>query len=254
MKHLYFIQLVFFLVTIAVAQEADTAKEKTDTVIKYYSLKGVVSEAEGQEELLPGVDVVLLGTKLGSTTNLKGQYLIKNIPQGIYTLRAKSMGYDIFTIENINVNNDSFINIRLWAQWLKDPDTTKQTIKKDKEKKFINREHVVVRDFVRPGLIKGTVVDNTTGLALYNVRVSVNRKNKRNTDSTIAQRYDIQLLMALMENNKRDTDSAGYYRFTNVPVGLYTIKVEKEGYKPIIKKNVKVKRSQMLVFDFKMVK
>ena len=218
------------------AQEIDTVKANADTTLKYFTIKGVVSEAE-TKELLPGAVVQLLGTRLGSETNIKGQYLIKDIPKGNYTLSARMMGSETYLIENIYVTNDSFINIKLWPQWFRDPEMVKKKIGKDTIKqrsRFIRgeRKAAVVPDFVRPGLIKGTVVDSITGIALYNALVSINK----------------------IKFNKRETDSTGYYRFTNVPVGLYTIKVEKEGYEPIIKKNVKVKRSQMLVFDFKMVK
>lgn len=230
-KYFIFYFLLISFVSLIVAQEIDTVKTKADTTLKYFTIKGVVSEAE-TKELLPGAVVQLLDTRLGSETNIKGQYLIKDIPKGNYTLSARMMGSETYLIENIYVTNDSFINIKLWPQWFRDPDTTKQNTKKEKRKEPFIREHVVVGDFVRPGLIKGTVVDSITGIALYNALVSINK----------------------IKFNKRETDSTGYYRFTNVPVGLYTIIVEKEGYKPIIKKNVKVKRSQMRVFDFKMVK
>lgn len=59
------------------------------------SVKGVVKNLSG--ELLPGANVVLTGTGRGSTTNLQGQFDIRNIPAGNYSLRVSFMGYEPVT-------------------------------------------------------------------------------------------------------------------------------------------------------------
>jgi len=225
--------LLWLPVVLLNAQQADTASVKADTTHKLFTIKGVVSEAE-TKELFPGVVVQLLDTKLGSLTNLKGQYLIKNIPQGFYTLTARTMGYETFLIENINVNNDSLINIKLWVQWLKDPrGVVRSSIHIRPGLKYNTTEGLVETQYWRLSLIKGIVSDIVSGAALCDIVVTI-------TD-------------AKGENENRYTDSEGFYRFTNIPAENYIIKIEKYGYKPISKK-IKLTRSQEIVLDFKMAK
>jgi iron complex outermembrane recepter protein len=42
---------------------------------------------------LPSLNVLLVGTRFGASTNDKGQYLIVNVPPGKYTLQARGIGY-----------------------------------------------------------------------------------------------------------------------------------------------------------------
>jgi outer membrane receptor for ferrienterochelin and colicins len=56
------------------------------------SIEGsIVDGANG--EPLPGVNILLTGTVLGTTTDLDGHYAIKRIPPGSYKLRITMMGY-----------------------------------------------------------------------------------------------------------------------------------------------------------------
>lgn len=54
------------------------------------TIKGNVNDAEGP---LVGVNVLLQGTTMGAATNVDGNYEIKNIPPGSYTLVASYIGY-----------------------------------------------------------------------------------------------------------------------------------------------------------------
>lgn len=55
-------------------------------------ITGTVIDAETQEPL-PGVNVVLVGTTVGSSTDLDGHYEITGIEPGTYTVRASFVGY-----------------------------------------------------------------------------------------------------------------------------------------------------------------
>lgn len=55
-------------------------------------LTGEVRDAE-TNEVLPGVNVYLSQTLLGSTTNADGQFAIESVPLGSYTLVASLVGY-----------------------------------------------------------------------------------------------------------------------------------------------------------------
>ena len=49
----------------------------------------------GSGEPLVGVNVSLSGTSLGSSTDGDGNYLILNVPPGIYTMIFKYIGYNM---------------------------------------------------------------------------------------------------------------------------------------------------------------
>jgi len=68
------------------------------------TLRGVVADSS-TKEALPGANVYLLGTALGSATDLEGAYRIDRIPEGTYALRVSYIGYKTKTI-NVNIQNN----------------------------------------------------------------------------------------------------------------------------------------------------
>ncbi|MDZ7723216.1 MAG: TonB-dependent receptor [candidate division KSB1 bacterium] len=62
-------------------------KKKTGTI------RGKVIE-KATDSPLPGANVILEGTSIGAATDLKGEYLISNVPEGNYTLVVKYIGYN----------------------------------------------------------------------------------------------------------------------------------------------------------------
>jgi len=69
-------------------------------------LKGMIAgrilDSETREPL-QAVNIMLLGTVRGASSDAKGRYIIKDLPAGSYTLRASMIGYRSVTIENVNV-------------------------------------------------------------------------------------------------------------------------------------------------------
>jgi outer membrane receptor for ferrienterochelin and colicin len=57
-------------------------------------------------ELLIGVNVLLQGTVMGATTDLDGNYLILNVPPGIYTLEVQYIGYNTVIVQELAVSAD----------------------------------------------------------------------------------------------------------------------------------------------------
>ncbi len=55
-------------------------------------IRGVVTDLDGQP--LPSVNVILLGTTIGSATNEVGEFLIQRVPVGSYRARASMLGYE----------------------------------------------------------------------------------------------------------------------------------------------------------------
>lgn len=56
-------------------------------------LKGSVTDSLTREPIV-GVNVFLIGTSLGASTNIEGQYAITNIPPKTFTVRISCIGYD----------------------------------------------------------------------------------------------------------------------------------------------------------------
>lgn len=81
-------------------------------------LRGVVSDSATAERL-PGANVFLVGTALGSATNLEGAYRIDRIPEGSYTLRVSYIGYRMRDLPvTIQANTSTVIDVKLSAEIL----------------------------------------------------------------------------------------------------------------------------------------
>lgn len=61
-------------------------------------IKGTITDAATGEPLI-GVNVGLVGTSIGSPTDIDGNYVINRVPVGIYTLGASSIGYEVYNVE-----------------------------------------------------------------------------------------------------------------------------------------------------------
>jgi Ca-activated chloride channel family protein len=71
------------------------------------TIAGKVIDKDTKEPLI-GANVVLDGTSWGAATDIYGFFKIKNIPAGIYTIRASYVGYSTETIKDIALSkNDS---------------------------------------------------------------------------------------------------------------------------------------------------
>lgn len=66
---------------------------------------GRVTDAATKEPLI-GANVLVVGTTLGASADLDGRYSILNVPPGIYTLRASSVGYGSKEVRNARVSID----------------------------------------------------------------------------------------------------------------------------------------------------
>jgi len=55
-------------------------------------VRGAVKDAERGEALI-GANVVLTGTTLGAVTDVEGNYVVRNVPEGTYTVSVRYVGY-----------------------------------------------------------------------------------------------------------------------------------------------------------------
>jgi TonB-dependent receptor len=84
----------------------------TMNLIASGTIKGIVKDAETGESII-GCNVVLQGTTIGNVTDLDGNFVITNVPDGNYNLVFSFISYEKF-ISKVNVKNaDVFLEVNL---------------------------------------------------------------------------------------------------------------------------------------------
>ncbi|MBM4170984.1 MAG: TonB-dependent receptor [Ignavibacteria bacterium] len=73
-------------------------------------ISGTIIDSQTKEPLI-GVNVILMGTNLGASTDVDGYYVILNVPPGTYSVKASYIGYSPSTITNVRVNIDQTTNL-----------------------------------------------------------------------------------------------------------------------------------------------
>jgi hypothetical protein len=68
-------------------------------------LRGRITDKDSNEPLV-GANVSIQGTNLGAATDISGEYIVVNVPPGVYTVKATFIGYQQLSISNVRVNND----------------------------------------------------------------------------------------------------------------------------------------------------
>lgn len=70
------------------------------------TIRGQVTDKESKATL-PGVNIIVLNTSptIGTTTDLDGYFVIENVPIGRISLQASFIGYEPFTISNIDLTS-----------------------------------------------------------------------------------------------------------------------------------------------------
>lgn len=82
-------------------------------------IKGKVADRE-TGEALPGANVMITGTTIGAAANVNGEFVLLNVPAGVYEVKAQYIGYREVSISNIRVNADltTEVNFSLPAEAL----------------------------------------------------------------------------------------------------------------------------------------
>jgi outer membrane receptor protein involved in Fe transport len=73
-------------------------------------ISGTVRDASTREPIL-GVNVTVVGLKLGGAVDMQGRYYILNVPPGVYAVRAAGVGYAGKTVTNVVVHADQTTQI-----------------------------------------------------------------------------------------------------------------------------------------------
>ncbi len=125
-------------------------------------ISGKVIDAQTKEFPI-GVNIVLVGTTLGASTDLNGEYYIINIPPGTYRLRASAVGYAPQTVGNVTVSADRTTQISFTLE----PQGVEMNV----------QEVVAVRPLVQKDLTSTTATvtsDEISALPLETVSDAVN--------------------------------------------------------------------------------
>ncbi len=76
---------------------------------------GTVIDKSTKEPLI-GANVLLVGTSLGSLTDLDGNYMILNVPPGIYSVRVSMIGYKTLITEDVKLSIDMTTTLNIALQ------------------------------------------------------------------------------------------------------------------------------------------
>lgn len=81
---------------------------------KVGSIEGTVIDRSTYQQL-PGVNIIIVDTTMGAATDLKGRFLIKNVPIGTYQIEASMIGYqpEVKTEIVVSTNRVTMIDFEL---------------------------------------------------------------------------------------------------------------------------------------------
>jgi outer membrane receptor protein involved in Fe transport len=68
-------------------------------------IAGILTDKESGKPL-PGANIVILGTMLGASSDLDGQYTILHVPPGTYSIQVTFIGYKKVTINDVRIEID----------------------------------------------------------------------------------------------------------------------------------------------------
>lgn len=80
-------------------------------------LSGTVKDAQNNEPLI-GANIILEGTDFGAASNVKGEFVILNIPPGKYNVKVSYIGYESLIYSNVVITADqtTWLSVQLNPQ------------------------------------------------------------------------------------------------------------------------------------------
>ena len=68
-------------------------------------LSGIVTDAV-TGEVVPGCNIIIMGTTMGAASDINGEYYILNISPGTYSIRATMVGYKNYKVDQVKIISD----------------------------------------------------------------------------------------------------------------------------------------------------
>ncbi len=114
-------------------------------------IAGRVIDAETGDPL-PGANIVIEGTQMGTASDIDGYYVILNVPPGTYTLKASMLGYQPMVVKNVVVDADRTTEINF---------SLKQTAIVTEEVVVVAKEPTIKKDLTASvTIVKGEELKN----------------------------------------------------------------------------------------------
>lgn len=98
------ILFVFLFSAVSIAGNENGNKKETAEATATVSISGVILDQNTNEEL-PGATVKLEGTNISVNTDLNGNFEIKDLKPGQYSLKVSYIAYKDKSIENLEVSD-----------------------------------------------------------------------------------------------------------------------------------------------------
>lgn len=115
-------------------------------------ISGQVTDSESGD-LLPGANLMLDGTTIGTAADLEGSYRIVNVPTGTYTLVVRYMGYQEHSEEvTVTADRNTLINVKLNVSYVEMEDVIVSGLRQGQvkalavQKEAANIKNVVSRE------------------------------------------------------------------------------------------------------------
>ncbi len=79
------------------------------------TVEGTVKDAQ-TGDALPGANVLIVGTSLGASTDLNGNFTVGNVPPGVYSVRTTYVGYKNKVVQvDVKPGETAHLNLKLTA-------------------------------------------------------------------------------------------------------------------------------------------
>jgi hypothetical protein len=72
------------------------------------TLSGKVNDEQTGEEIV-GANILIVGTRLGATTDIDGKYQVRNLPFGTYSVRISYVGYTTKVVSDVVIKSDEML-------------------------------------------------------------------------------------------------------------------------------------------------
>ncbi|MBT4054292.1 MAG: hypothetical protein HOE74_04050, partial [Candidatus Marinimicrobia bacterium] len=124
-------------------------------------ISGTVTSEDGKA--LPGANISIVGTSIGTASGADGDYTILNIPVGAYSLKIEYIGYTSKIIEGLRVNNGltSVINPTLSTSAIAGDEVSVVAEKPLVKRDATNTKRVVTAEIIKSLPLRS--VDNIVG-------------------------------------------------------------------------------------------
>jgi hypothetical protein len=121
---------------------------------------GYVTDAKTGEPL-PGCNVVIKGTNMGSATDIEGYFFIVNVPPGTYTVFASMVGYGVLEKTGVRISMDLTTNVNFR---LKEEVIEGETVQVVAERPMVEKDVTVKKMVISAQEIRSAPVQDLTDM------------------------------------------------------------------------------------------